>query len=168
VGSGAAAADHADIHGHGRIHESAASPSAIGTALRVLGVLGLLAYFNFGSFHFGGIHVHLWDSLHHVLGAKYIDEIRYDGLYDCIAVADAEDPEMGPRAAQRVLTDLRTNRMTTAADVVAHPERCKARFSGERWSDFKADVAFFGRGFPRLTGRTSPAITDSTRRRSGC
>jgi len=127
---------------------TAASASAIGTALRVLGVLGLLAYFNFGSFHFGGIHVHLWDSLHHVLGAKYIDEIGYDRLYDCIAVADAEDPETGPRAAQRVLTDLRTNQMTTAADVVAHPERCKARFSGERWSDFKADVAFFRARFP--------------------
>jgi len=119
-----------------------------GKLLRVLGVLGLLAYFNFGSFHFDGIYVHLWDSLHHYLGAKYIDEIGYDGLYDCIAVADAEDPGLAPNAARRALIDLRTNRMTTAADVVAHPERCRARFSPARWSDFKGDVAFFRARFP--------------------
>ena len=116
--------------------------------LRLLGVLGLLAYFNFGSFHFGGIRVHLWDSLHHYLGAKYIDEIGYDGLYDCIAVADADDPQEASRAARRVLTDLRTNRMTDAADVVAHPERCRARFSPARWSDFAREVAYFRGRFP--------------------
>jgi hypothetical protein len=114
----------------------------------VLGVLGLLAYFNFGAFHFGGIYVHLWDGLHHYLGAKYIDELGYDGLYDCVAVADAEDPVLAPRAGRRVLTDLRTNAMTTAADVVAHPERCRARFSAERWADFKSDVAYFRGRFP--------------------
>jgi hypothetical protein len=128
-----------------------------GKVLRALGLLGLCAYFNFGSFHFDGIYVHLWDGLHHHLGAKYIDELGYDGLYDCIAVADAEDPREAPRAAQRVLTDLRTNRMTTAADVVAHPDRCRARFTPERWSAFAADVAFFRGRFPdadwqRVTG----------------
>ena len=126
-------------------------------ALRVLGFLGLLAYFNFGSFHFQGIYVHLWDSLHHVLGAKYIDELGYDGLYECIAVADAEDPRLAARADQRLITDLRTNETVTAADVVAHPERCRARFSDPRWTSFKTDVAVFRARFPdadwqRVTG----------------
>ena len=125
-----------------------ASTRAAGRLLRVLGALGLLAYVNFGSFHFDGIYVHLWDSLHHYLGAKYIDELGYDGLYECIAVADAEDPAEAPRAARRVLTDLRTNRMITAADAVAHPERCRARFSAARWADFKRDVGFFRDRFP--------------------
>jgi hypothetical protein len=127
-----------------------ASGFAIGTArwLRLLGALGLLAYFNFGSFHFQGIYVHLWDTLHHYLGAKYVDELGYDGLYECIVVADAEDLQLGPDAAQRVLTDLRTNGTTTAAEVAAHPERCRARFSAARWSDFKADVAVFRARFP--------------------
>ena len=125
--------------------------------LRVLGVLGVLAYFNFGSFHFDGITVHLWDGLHHHLGAKYVDELGYDGLYDCIAVADAEQPGGAARAARRVMTDLRTNQMTTGADVVAHPERCRGRFSPARWQAFTADVAFFRSHFPdadwqRLTG----------------
>jgi hypothetical protein len=127
---------------------STSTPAWAATALKLLGALGLLAYFNFGAFHFGGIYVHLWDSLHHTLGAKYVDEIGYDGLYECIALADAEDPRLGPGAAHRVLTDLRTNRMTTAADVVTHPERCHARFSSARWVDFKRDVAFFRARFP--------------------
>ncbi len=116
--------------------------------LKWLGVLGALAYFNFGSFHFDGVFVHRWDILHHYLGAKYIDELGYDGLYECLAVADAEQPEGALRAARREMTDLRTNGMTTAADVVAHPERCRARFAPPRWEAFKTDVAFFRQIFP--------------------
>jgi hypothetical protein len=116
--------------------------------LAALGVLGFLAYFNFGSFHFGGIFVHLWDSAHYVLGARYFDELGYDGLYECIAVADAETPGAAPRVAKRPIIDLRTNRLTTAAEVVAHPERCMQRFSPQRWAAFAADVAFFRSEFP--------------------
>jgi hypothetical protein len=135
----------------------AAADPRPGKLLRVLGGLAVLAYFNFGSFHFGGIFVHLWDGLHHTLGARYVDELGYDGLYECIAVADAEQPGAAERAAGRVLTDLRTNQLTMAADVVAHPERCRDRFSPARWSAFTADVAFFRDRFPdadwqRVTG----------------
>jgi len=135
--------------GHGSLG-ARASDRWRSKAMTALGVLGFLAYFNFGAFHFGGITVHLWDALHHYLGAKYVDELRYDGLYECIALADTEDPRLAPVAANRVLTDLRTNRMTTAADIVAHPERCRARFTARRWSDFRTDVAFFRERFPEV------------------
>ncbi|HEX2658878.1 MAG TPA: hypothetical protein VHU40_11425, partial [Polyangia bacterium] len=118
------------------------------TSTVAVGLLGFLAYFNFGAFHFDGVTLHLWDGLHHYLGAKYVDELRYDGLYECIALTDAEDPGLASIASSRVLTDLRTNRATTASDVIAHPERCRARFTAERWSDFRADVAFFRDRFP--------------------
>ena len=118
-----------------------------GRLLRVLGVLGALAYVNFGSFHFG-VFVHRWDILHHYLGAKYIDELGYDGLYECLAVADAEQPGGAAQAARREMTDLRTNGMTTAAEAVAHPERCHARFTAPRWKAFETDVAFFRQIFP--------------------
>jgi hypothetical protein len=117
-------------------------------ALQVLGALSLLAYFNFGSFHFDGIFVHLWDSAHYVLGAKYFDELGYDGIYECIAVADAEAPGETSRVAAREMLDLRTGRMTTAAESVAHPERCRSRFSSSRWADFTRDVGFFRERFP--------------------
>ena len=118
---------------------------------RLLGALGFLAvlvYFNFGSFHFDGIYVHLWDTAHYTLGAKYFDEIGYDGLYECIAVADAQVPGEASRVARREIIDLRTNRLTTAAAVVAHPERCRARFSPQRWAAFAADVSLFRARFP--------------------
>jgi len=117
-------------------------------ALQVLGALSLLAYFNFGSFHFDGIFVHLWDSTHYVLGAKYFDELGYDGIYECIAVADAETPGETSRVAAREMLDLRTGQMTTAAESVAHPERCRSRFSSSRWADFTRDVGFFRERFP--------------------
>jgi len=116
--------------------------------LAVLGLLGFLAYFNFGSFHFGGIYVHLWDSAHYVLGARYFDELGYDGLYECMAVADAQGLGDAPRVSRRLIIDLRTNHLTTAAEAVAHPERCKARFSAQRWAAFRADVDFFRSEFP--------------------
>lgn len=120
----------------------------LGRALKALGVLGVLAYFNFGAFHFNGIRIHLWDMTHYYVGAKYFDELGYDGLYECIAVADAEQPGAAPRVAARTITDLRTNRMTTAAEAVAHPERCRDRFSPPRWRAFAADVGFLRDRFP--------------------
>jgi hypothetical protein len=126
----------------------APGPVWSGRALRALGVLGVLAYFNFGAFHFGGIRVHLWDMTHYYLGAKYFDELGYDGLYECLAVADAQQPGAGPRVAARVITDLRSNQMTTAADAVAHPGRCRDRFAPTRWRDFEGDVAFLRAQFP--------------------
>lgn len=130
-----------------------AAPSTSGSAtrtraLQVLGALSLLSYFNFGSFHFDGIFVHLWDSTHYVLGAKYFDELGYDGIYECIAVADAEIPGEAARVAGREMLDLRTGQMTTAADSLAHPERCRSRFSSSRWADFTRDVGFFRERFP--------------------
>jgi hypothetical protein len=126
------------------------APSAVwpARALRALGVLGLLAYVNFGAFHFSGIRVHLWDMTHYYLGAKYFDELGYNGLYACIAVADAEQPGAAARVATRVITDLRSNQMTTAAEAVAHPERCRDRFTPARWQLFTSDVAFLHARFP--------------------
>jgi hypothetical protein len=63
-------------------------------------------------------------------------------------VADAEVPGEAPRVAQREIIDLRTNRLTTAAEVVAHPERCRTRFSPRRWAAFAADVSLFRARFP--------------------
>jgi hypothetical protein len=109
--------------------------------LLVLGVGGAMAYFNFGHLHFGNF-IHTWDTYHYYMGAKYFPEVKYDLLYDCAAVADSESG-LKEAAAARTITDLRTNVMLKAADVVAHPEICKAGFTPERWADFKKDIAFY-------------------------
>ena len=109
--------------------------------LALLGLLALLTYFNFGAFHFPRF-LHDWEWTHYYLGAKYFPELQYDKLYECIAIADAE-AGLGEQVARRKLTNLRTNVLESTADILAHPERCKAGFVPERWQAFRADVEFF-------------------------
>jgi hypothetical protein len=122
--------------------------------------IAALTYFNFGAFHFGN-YVHTWDTLHYHLGAKYFHELSYDRLYECIAVADSQEPrlpELARAAERRAITDLRTNVLGSTAEILAHPERCTAHFSPARWREFAADVAYFrGRETP---GRWEEISTD--------
>jgi hypothetical protein len=108
-----------------------------------LGLLALILYLDPPSFFSPSRAVHLWDAFHHVIGAKYFDELGYDGLYECVTVADAREPGAAEAVATRVLTDLRTNELVSARDVVAHPERCLRRFTPARWEGFRRDVALF-------------------------
>ena len=59
--------------------------------LIVVGVLSFCAYWNFCSFHFGN-YIHVWDTFHYYVGSKYFKELSYDRLYECVAVADSEEP----------------------------------------------------------------------------
>jgi hypothetical protein len=117
----------------------------------VLGLVAALTYFNFGAFHFGSF-IHGWDTFHYYLGAKYFRELSYDRLYDCATVADAtreageSDAAFASRRAhaeRRTIRNLRTNRLESTADLLAHPERCTAQFTPERWRAFRHDVAWF-------------------------
>jgi hypothetical protein len=105
-------------------------------------VVATLTYFNFGAFHFDNF-VHNWDTLHYYLGAKYFRELSYERLYECIAVADADEPRLAWRMGPRRITNLRTNVLESTAEILAHPERCTEHFSEERWWQFKDDIAYF-------------------------
>ena len=109
--------------------------------LIALGVLGGLAYFNYGQLHFGKF-IHVWDTYHYYVGAKYFPELNYDRLYQCATLADAEDGHRA-QAEKRTITDLRTNVMVRSTDILAHPEECKSHFTDARWRQFEADVNFF-------------------------
>lgn len=110
-------------------------------ALAALGVLAFFTYFNFGAFHFPKF-IHDWEWTHYYLGAKYFEELGYEKLYECIAVADAEDG-LRDRVARQRITNLRTNVLEGTGEILAHPERCKAGFSDVRWQAFKHDTEFF-------------------------
>ncbi len=105
-------------------------------------VVAALTYFNFGAFHFGTF-VHTWDTLHYYLGAKYFRELSYDRLYECLAVADAAEPQLVPRVERREITNLRTNVLESTEEILEHPERCTGRFTEARWRQFRADAAWF-------------------------
>lgn len=110
-------------------------------ALGALGIVAFFTYFNFGAFHFPKF-IHDWEWTHYYLGAKYFEELDYDKLYECIAVADAEDG-LRARVEKRKITNLRTNVLEGTAEILAHPERCKAGFGEARWQAFKNDTEFF-------------------------
>ena len=111
--------------------------------LMVVGVLSFCAYWNFFSFHFGN-YVHMWDTFHYYIGSKYFKELSYDRLYECVAVADAEEPGLKRRVELRKIMNLRTNMMVDTKDVMADPNgTCKVHFTPERWAAFKHDVAYF-------------------------
>jgi hypothetical protein len=127
-------------------------------ALVVLGVLGALAYPNFGWLHFGNF-IHTWDTYHYYIGAKYFPELAYDRLYDCTAIADDESG-LHARVARRAITDLRTNVMVSTNEILAQPEACKSHFSPERWDAFKKDISWF-------RGRLNAQKWDETQRDHG-
>lgn len=110
-------------------------------SLVALGLGAFLAYFNFGHLHFGNF-VHVWDTYHYYMGAKYFPETGYDKLYDCAMIADAESGRKG-EVERRTITDLKTNTIIRTDEILAHPERCKETFSPQRWEAFKADVNTF-------------------------
>jgi hypothetical protein len=110
--------------------------------LMVVGVLSFCAYWNFGSFHFGN-YVHMWDTFHYYIGSKYFKELSYDRLYECVAVADAEEPGLRRRVELRKIMNLRTNMMVGTQEILANPGLCKDHFTPERWASFKHDTAYF-------------------------
>jgi hypothetical protein len=110
--------------------------------LITLGILGTGAYWNFGSFHFGN-YIHIWEMFHYYMGSKYFPELSYERLYECVSIADSEDPALKHRVELRKIMDLRTNMMTRTTDVLANPGLCKEHFTPERWEAFKRDVRFF-------------------------
>jgi hypothetical protein len=108
----------------------------------VMGVLAFLTYFNFGSFHFPNF-IHGWDTFHYYIGSKYFKELRYERLYECVAVADSEEPGLRRRVELRKMTNLRNNVVETTADILAHPDRCKQHFTEARWQSLKHDLRYF-------------------------
>ena len=108
-------------------------------ALAALGLLSVAAFFNFGSFHFGRF-VHVWDTFHYVVGAKYFPELGYTGLYEATIAAE-RGAGLLPPGATIPLRDLTTNQIGTvnADDLLA---RWKPLL-GERWEAFVGDVLWF-------------------------
>jgi hypothetical protein len=89
--------------------------------------------------------VHTWDMRHYYPVAKYFRELRFDGLY-VASLAAYIDNTPGFTAAQLSqvhLRDLRDAEMRSGTDVAAELPKIRARFSPERWEEFKRDMKYF-------------------------
>ena len=111
-------------------------------AIGITGALALATFFNFGFWHFNNF-VHGWDTFHYYIGSKYFKELHYERLYECVAIADSEEPNLRRRVELRKMTNLRTNVVQTTEEILAHPEKCKQHFTPARWESFKADLRYF-------------------------
>jgi hypothetical protein len=147
----------------GRAPGTGARPAARGSRglrtgglfLAALALLAVANYYHFGFFHtkytqHGWLDrrafLHLWDSYHYYVGAKYFDELGYGDLYNATLVADAED---GARlAGVAEVRDLAAGGFLPRARVLERAADIKARFTPRRWGEFTADVRYFTERLP--------------------
>jgi hypothetical protein len=111
-------------------------------ALAALGLMAALCWSNLGQFNFPGFG-HPSETFHYYMGAKYLPELGYQRLYECVAVADSRVPGGAARSARRQLRNLETNVVESADAVLADPGRCTRHFSQERWRSFQMDLNWF-------------------------
>jgi hypothetical protein len=122
-----------------------------------LATLGFCAFTAFGTYyHFGMPQffdqakgrrtlVHTWDMRHYYPVAKYFPELRFDGLYlACLAAYIDNTPGFTPDQLRNVhLRDLRDAEMRSGTEVASQLPGIRARFSPERWEEFKRDMKYF-------------------------
>jgi hypothetical protein len=117
----------------------------------VILLMGAAAYFDFGRFH-GNKYphtIHWYDFYHYYMGAKYYPEVLYDGIYSATVVADDEDQRFFRSIGVDHIRDLKHDAMQPVAEVLRQKEKVRARFSEQRWAEFKKDLAFFQTNIPR-------------------
>jgi len=100
-------------------------------------------YFHFFELRAGAFY-HRWEMFHYFLGSKYAEELGFDRLYTCSAVAEAESGKRA-RVVARRMRDLRNDAIISAASALSDAESCRKHFSDARWREFKTDAMFFRR-----------------------
>lgn len=111
------------------------------TALVLLGLFSLAAWWNFGRFHFDD-YIHVWDTYHYYIGAKYFPELGYLRIYDATELAEVELGLKSEVTTRRV-RNLATNHIEGTERILSEAEPVKAHFTPERWEAFKKDILFF-------------------------
>jgi len=106
-----------------------------------IATMSVAAYMRFGDIGYRKFY-HRWEHFHYFMGSKYNRELGYKGLYECTAIAQV-DLGMRNEVAARKLRNLEIDVLESTEAVLANPEKCKSRFTPERWEAFKADVKFF-------------------------
>jgi hypothetical protein len=89
--------------------------------------------------------VHTWDMRHYYPVAKYFRELRFDGLYlGSLAAYIDNTPGFNPSQLSHVhLRDLRDAEMRSGTEVASQLPEIRARFTPERWEEFKRDMKYF-------------------------
>ncbi len=89
--------------------------------------------------------VHTWDMRNYFPVVKYFRELRFDGVYLASLAAYIDNtPGFTAEQLKHVhLRDLRTAEMTTGDKVASELPAIRARFTPERWREFRRDMKYF-------------------------
>jgi hypothetical protein len=119
-------------------------------ALVLLAVLSVGNYFGFSlSPIVGQTQISGYDLLHYYLNAKYFDELGYVHLYEAVVTADDEGARRFRRWRFKQVRDLDTSEMISIGQVRAKATETRARFTRERWAEFKEDFRFLQGTIPK-------------------
>jgi hypothetical protein len=132
-------------------HRWAVHPRALNATLIVLAELSVAAFYNAGHPQFWNAKDMRPDFVHHAdmrvyyPFAKYFDELGYDGVYQASVAAYVEDaPGASLDSLRRVeIRSLENHRLERVEDVAPEISGVSARFSRERWAEFKRDMSYF-------------------------
>jgi hypothetical protein len=117
----------------------------------VMTACGVLAYFNFGMFHWNKYphSVHYYDIYHYHIGGKYFAELGYFDLYHATVIADQEHNKRFERIKNFThIRDLRSDRVIPWRMAMRERDRIVGNFTPERWESFKRDIDSFQRQMP--------------------
>jgi hypothetical protein len=125
-------------------------PRVTKITLGVLAVLAVGCYYHFASPQFMDhakgrrTLVHTFDMRHYFPTAKYFRELRFDGLYlgSLAAYLDIVGDTTVDRVKHVNLRDLNTYDMISAEQAAPRLAEIRARFSPERWEEFKRDMKY--------------------------
>lgn len=113
------------------------------------GLMGLLCFLNLGQPQFHDMaknaptHLHHYDMRTYFPIAKYFRELGFDGVYAASAMVVAEDRGGLDALASTSLRDLRDHEIRRVGDSQDFISQVRARFSPERWAQFRADIQYF-------------------------
>ena len=110
-------------------------------ALALLASLSCLNYVNYLAFHGEKVFVHWHDVAHYYLGSKYYAELGYGDLYTAMLRAEAENHDNRFKALEA--RDLTTYKRHHVRFLLQKSTPVKARFTAERWLQFRLDVEYF-------------------------
>jgi hypothetical protein len=123
--------------------EDARTQRRLDLAFKILAVLALFSWTNYGALRGGGNLVHRWEQYHFFFGSKYLPEVGYFNLYKATILADRE--------SAHVVGYVHTTRDLTTFDEVPveraleNAAEVRGAFSDARWAAFKRDWSTLSR-----------------------
>jgi hypothetical protein len=109
----------------------------IDLAFKLLAVLALFSWTNYGALRGGGGLVHRWEQYHFFFGSKYLPEIGYFNLYKATMLADRESAHAV--GFVKTTRDLTTFDEIPVDKALENAAEVRAAFSDARWEAFKRD-----------------------------